>query len=582
MKGFFAMANNLFWKYGDEEWNASTRIAIGRTAFAIITDYIKRNRHKDFDTLSSELFLSHADTRKVIDYYEDVQKRKQEEYFFCDKQDRVLLNDKEVVINRDFWTNKGKEPRWIKFKELISGLGSGYVIEENMELVDRDLKTGGTVSCAVENMGFADHIQSEHVIKAFDYVSDEGKKGNYNIQYLLHTSIFMGVSRKEHNNWFAIKDALRVAHIYAINEQPPKKDGDFTKGQIKMLKMLDDTTRTPFTSEMAEERFKELGFEVERFNKGEEPMPKDENKIVEMLNVLTKFKQIILFGPPGTGKTFSAMEILKKLYGVKTDKELYKIQKHIPLGGIESLPKYERNCWNIMQFHPSYNYEDFVRGISVSTSGGNVVYKEEHRILSAMCRDAAGDSGKEYVLIIDEINRANVSAVLGELIYALEYRDKEIKTPYKVEGGYGLTIPNNFYIIGTMNTADRTIGQIDYAVRRRFAFMQCLPEESVIKDKIAFGFFERVENIFNKDNDNYISPDFDKDDVRIGHSYFITKDKEQPTLKILYQIFYQVIPILREYVKDGVLTESATGAINKIAKDVEEEIDKIETDAKKF
>ena len=265
---------------------------------------------------------------------------------------------------------------------------------------------------------------------------------------------------------------------------------------------------------------------------------KNDMKTSKPLELLKQFDQIILFGPPGTGKTHTAKEILKKLFGV---------------ADVTSL---QDKRWDIVQFHPSYNYEDFVRGVQVDTKRDKVIYQTVNRIFGDMCEHAQRNPGKSYALIIDEINRANVSAVLGELIYALEYRGKPVKTPYLGN----ITIPKNLYVIGTMNTADRTIGQIDYAVRRRFAFVHCPPDESIIKDGEAKKFFSRVDEIFS----NHLSPDFDADDVRIGHSYFLVAGKELGN-----RIIYQVVPILREYVKDGVLTKPA-----------KKEIDKIEEDAK--
>src|SRR5207249_3234692 len=120
--------------------------------------------------------------------------------------------------------------------------------------------------------------------------------------------------------------------------------------------------------------------------------------------------------------------------------------------------------WALVVFHPSYNYEDFIRGIQVETRDGQLQYKTVDRIFCEMAKEGSKHDDKPQVLIIDEINRANLPAVMGELLFALEYRGREVILPY---AGEALKVPDNFYIIATMNTADRSIGYLDYAVRRR-------------------------------------------------------------------------------------------------------------------
>jgi 5-methylcytosine-specific restriction enzyme B len=156
---------------------------------------------------------------------------------------------------------------------------------------------------------------------------------------------------------------------------------------------------------------------------------------------------------------------------------------------------------------------------------------------------------KNFVLIIDEINRANLSSVLGELIYALEYRGEKVKSIYTVDGHSQLILPPNLYIIGTMNTADRSVGHIDYAIRRRFAFVEVLPKDlsSELGNKFHKLLFDEVKNLFEKN----LSPEFDLKDVQIGHSYFIDKTDEGGTMPVRLQ--YEIKPILMEYVKDGIL-----------------------------
>ena len=391
----------------------------------------------------------------------------------------------------------------------------------------------------------------------------------------------------------------------------------------------------------------------------------EDNLIIKLL----KYKpQIILQGPPGTGKTREAKRIAKALLG---------------LGENDSLEGNEQ--FKLIQFHPSYSYEDFVRGIVTKPNeeGNGIVYTAENKILGTFAKEAfnnwhktqqstqtlkeeevfeafiehikeelaqsedykyplteavylfdaddkrfkyKGDnwevhsnglnmnyaeikriieSGvrdrqgvtklttiggqarqhasyflrivekyyefrknykptvdkiplKNYILVIDEINRANLSAVLGELIYALEYRGEAVQSMYTIEGENNLILPPNLYIIGTMNTADRSVGHIDYAIRRRFAFVNILPKDltNELGDQFESALFAKVTNLFNTN----LSPEFKKEEVQLGHSYFITKNT---SINIRWE--YEIKPILFEYVKDGILVgEGIETTINNL------------------
>ncbi len=256
--------------------------------------------------------------------------------------------------------------------------------------------------------------------------------------------------------------------------------------------------------------------------------------ITNFVDILKEQKQIILQGPPGTGKTRLAKQISRLIIE----------------GAIEPLISDLKNNVKLIQFHPSYNYEDFVRGIIAITNKNNQVeYKVENKTLAQFAERAKNDKDTPYILIIDEINRADLSSVLGELIYALEYRDEPVESMYEKEGSRELILPSNLYIIGTMNTADRSIGHIDYAIRRRFVFCDVLSDKSVLdnypKGKILF---EIVAQIFTKD---YISPEFEINDIMIGHSYFITNNDENID-ELSKKFIYQVLPLIKEYFRDGI------------------------------
>ena len=260
----------------------------------------------------------------------------------------------------------------------------------------------------------------------------------------------------------------------------------------------------------------------------------------EYINLLEARNQIILQGPPGTGKTRLAKIIAINMINntenqIKNDASNDKIT--IAFNKLDNA--------KLIQFHPSYSYEDFVRGIVAKSNGTSIEYKTENKVLAQMAEDACKDENKDkpFILIIDEINRANLSSVLGELIYALEYRDEAVESMYDINGDRKITLPSNLYIIGTMNTADRSIGHIDYAIRRRFAFADVLPDRNVIKNQKSTDLFDKVVAIFD-----YISPEFDKEKVMLGHSYFILENKNDDAIAELNdKLQYQIKPLLNEY-----------------------------------
>lgn len=249
----------------------------------------------------------------------------------------------------------------------------------------------------------------------------------------------------------------------------------------------------------------------------------------------------------------------------------------------------------LIQFHPAYTYEDFVRGIVVETNDDNKPeYMVVNKVLGEFAEKALKNHTANFVLIIDEINRANLPSVLGELIYALEYRyDKDdvegttVESMYTIKSsdseeeleGNKLVLPKNLFIIGTMNTADRSVGHIDYAIRRRFAFVDVLPSLEPVHDN-AKGNFKLVSSLFvnnpdealntgsNLERSDCLSPDFRPEDVWIGHSYFLTDKKdEEAKQELKIKMKYEVVPLLKEYVKDGILIneEKVKEVINKIS-----------------
>ncbi len=289
---------------------------------------------------------------------------------------------------------------------------------------------------------------------------------------------------------------------------------------------------------------------IKKYNLYKEKIIKDDSKekamITDKVDLLEFKKQIILQGPPGTGKTRLAKQIARFMIKNEMEPKINDIEEQV----------------KIVQFHPSYSYEDFVRGIVAKSNGNHIEYITEDKLLINISKKAISNPDKKYILIIDEINRANLSSVLGELIYGLEYRGESVESMYADNNGNReIKLPKNLYIIGTMNTADRSIGHIDYAIRRRFAFTNILSNDNNVLSGFPNGevIYNRTVELFT---DTYISPEFNIDDIKIGHSYFIVENDSKEELQ--NKLEFEIKPLLMEYVKDGILNENAIKIINEL------------------
>lgn len=252
----------------------------------------------------------------------------------------------------------------------------------------------------------------------------------------------------------------------------------------------------------------------------------------------------IIYGAPGTGKTYSTVDYaLAFLSNVKPDLSIKtKEQRKEEMERFNSFAKNGRISF--VTFHQSYGYEDFIQGLRPYTSeNGVLLFKNEDGAFKKIADKAMNDPDDPYVMIIDEINRGNISRIFGELITLIE-EDKRFgelnALTATLPSGESFSVPNNLYILGTMNSADKSISIIDTALRRRFRFIEMSPDSSLVKDLTLKKIMEDI-NSYLKDQLNNTT------DLLIGHSYFMNKTKadlsdilNDSIIPLLYEYFYGV------------------------------------------
>ena len=255
-----------------------------------------------------------------------------------------------------------------------------------------------------------------------------------------------------------------------------------------------------------------------------------EEKFNEIVELLFRKKNIILQGAPGVGKTFLARKVAYQLIGQMKDENI-----------------------ETVQFHQSYSYEDFMQGIRPTTSGE---FKVRNGIFYNFCVRAKENAEETYVFIIDEINRGNLSKVFGELMMLIESDKRSpryaLKLTYSEEESLKFYVPENVYIIGCMNTADRSIAIVDYALRRRFAFCPIEPElgesfKAFLCSELSKEFVNKICDKLNRVNSIIRETSSLGIGLEIGHSYFCqisSVDDENEWWKSICK--YELFPYLQE------------------------------------
>lgn len=274
---------------------------------------------------------------------------------------------------------------------------------------------------------------------------------------------------------------------------------------------------------------------------GEAPLPALDRRLARIQGILQRKGQVILYGPPGTGKTYWAERAARELSARSWFRGAYESLSPERQARLDSDGAFE-----MCTFHPAYGYEDFIEGYRPAPRGQEMSFVLRDGVFKRLCQRAGRHSDRQYFLIIDEINRGDIPRIFGELLTVLEHdkRGKPVTLPLS---GESFVVPPNVSIIGTMNTADRSIALLDAALRRRFGFIELLPESTALASASVSGLplaawldalNQRIVRHVGRDARN----------LQIGHSYLMNGGAAVKDLPRFAEILRDdIVPLLEEY-----------------------------------
>jgi len=260
----------------------------------------------------------------------------------------------------------------------------------------------------------------------------------------------------------------------------------------------------------------------------------------QVQEVLQRKGQVILYGPPGTGKTYHAWRAAREI----VTRDLYPGDEWARLNEVQQAEV--RRRITACTFHPAYTYEEFIEGYRPVVTAAGPSFERQDGLFVQACDNARREPEVQHLLLVDEINRGNVAAVLGELITLLEADKRETHAVRLPLSRREFSVPKNLWIIGTMNTADRSISLLDAALRRRFGFIELLPEPERLDARIEDLHLGRLLSMLNARVRRHVPRN--ARELQIGHAYFLSGGRPLASKRELLQVMRDdVFPLLAEY-----------------------------------